>query len=124
MPDEPGQNNRKPKPTVSPVNGAVLADEYKFKPGQSGNPGGRPSYKPVTEAYLRLGELGPGELESYEPKTIWEHKAKWMHLRESVFAAKEIADRVEGKSVETLSLQGNLGQLAVIASRRDDDEAK
>lgn len=30
------------------------AEPYKWKPGQSGNPGGRPKKMPVTDAYARL----------------------------------------------------------------------
>ena len=30
---------------------------YRFKPGQSGNPGGRPKRRPISECYLELAEL-------------------------------------------------------------------
>lgn len=75
-------------------------EERKWRPGQSGNPGGRPRKKPITDAYLQL-------LESIDPKdnklkrTIAQRIAQAMAdqviKKGSVAAAVELADRVEGK---------------------------
>lgn len=71
-----------------------------WKPGQSGNPNGRPRRKPITDAYLQL-------LESIDPRdkklkrTFAQRIAQAMVdqvvKNGSVAAAAEIADRIEGK---------------------------
>ena len=48
MPDE--LENR----SESSSRGAPQLDPWKFKPGQSGNPGGRPKKKPITDLYEQI----------------------------------------------------------------------
>lgn len=79
---------------------------YQFQPGQSGNPGGRPKKKPISEAYARL--LQNPENADKLAKALFD-----MAVNEgSVFAAKEIADRLEGKAFQSLRLEGDLGIIA------------
>lgn len=74
-----------PNPSPPPVSG-------RWKPGQSGNPSGRPKKKPLTEALQRvLAKLNDEELETLCRPYI-EKLASG-----DVAALKEVADRVEGK---------------------------
>ncbi len=61
-----------------------------FKPGLSGNPGGRPRKKPLTEAYEKLLN-NPAHADAIAKAMV--NAAK----RRNVKAAIELADRVEGK---------------------------
>ena len=74
------------------------AEPYKWKPGQTGNAGGRPKKKPLTELYEEL--LSDPEtidkLRSSIVKTILKgNMAMVLHLR-------EMADRVEGKVTQPI----------------------
>ena len=74
-----------PNPPPPPASG-------KWKPGQSGNPSGRPKRKPLTDALIRvLAKLNDEELE-----TLMTEPVKKMAAGD-IGALKEIADRVEGK---------------------------
>ena len=77
----------------------------KWKPGQSGNPGGRPKRKPLTEAYGRIlkrrvpadvvRKLGLRGHPTYA-EMIAMSLAKEA-IKGKVQAASELADRVEGR---------------------------
>jgi hypothetical protein len=76
--------------------------EYQFRPGQSGNPGGRPKYKAVSAAYRKLLEMPVEELANFKPRNGAEVVAFAQFKaaagkRASTYAAIEIANRVEGK---------------------------
>src|SRR5207253_6863743 len=79
--------------------------EQQWKPGQSGNPGGRPKKKPITERYAaNLEETVP---EAHRISLKLRKGATWadamtmalllLAARGNIQAAKEITDRVEGK---------------------------
>ena len=70
---------------------------HQFKPGQSGNPGGRPKKKPVTEAYEQL--ISDPEVAQAIARGIIRAARKG-----NVRAAAEIADRVEGKVSQDVNL--------------------
>lgn len=75
-----------------------------FMPGQSGNPGGKPKTKPITEIYERLLADGANVTQIEETvKTI---------LRKSgmgaVLQLKEMAERTEGKVSQKVEVDGNL----------------
>lgn len=119
MPDT--AENRGTPETASPLipqpHGGALRP---FPPGVSGNPGGRPKRKPLTDAMEKLGDMAPAELEKHEPTTSWEANAKAMHLRGakgSVMAVQEIGNRVEGKPTETVKHEGSVGLFAETAER-------
>lgn len=83
----------------SAINENSLANLVKFKPGQSGNPGGRPKSKPITEAYNRIGDLSPEEFAAFKPKNVFEMKALEMlaaNGKNLVPAVREITNRLEG----------------------------
>jgi hypothetical protein len=69
--------------------------EHQWKPGQSGNPGGRPKTKQVRDALQKLvNELG------LEPAV----KAIYAKASEGdVSAFKEIADRLDGKVAQPIA---------------------
>jgi len=65
-----------------------------FKPGQSGNPNGRPKSKPFKEAIQRaLTEAGDDKASLQAVATALVDKA----MQGDVPAIKEIADRLDGK---------------------------
>lgn len=91
-----------------------------FKPGQSGNPSGRPKYKLLSEAYrAKLAEELPDGRTIAEAivdaMTKLAMKGKYMH-------ASEIADRVEGKPRQAydveLSVNDELAEIVEKARKR------
>jgi hypothetical protein len=72
-----------------------------WKPGQSGNPGGRPKRKPLTDKLLEVLE-DPKELEVLV--RVWLKQAQ----KGSVMHLREILDRVEGRVPQPLSVSGHV----------------
>ena len=75
------------------------AEPYQFKPGQSGNPSGRPKATPITDA-LRQALSDPAELSKFITAIL--KKAK----KGDVKAFQAVADRLEGKPAQALNLAG------------------
>ena len=64
----------------------------RWKPGQSGNPKGRPPRKPITEGLQAIfDQLDKKQTEEYS-KALWKKAAMG-----DIAAYKEVADRVEGR---------------------------
>lgn len=99
----------------SPVNGVVPPVEHRFKPGQSGNPGGRPRW--IREAYeatlseeVEIELPDPTEAEPKRTKKLKVTRAKLIALnladcaasmhRNNVAAAKELRDVVEPSELD------------------------
>jgi uncharacterized protein DUF5681 len=80
--------------------GQIVPNAKKFKPGQSGNPKGRPRKTPISDAYFRLLESKMKKLAvDIKKDTIAEAFAKVMlqqALKGNVHAAEMINSRVEG----------------------------
>ena len=73
-----------------------------WKPGQSGNPGGRPKRKPITEAYERL--IGNPEAAQEVAEALFDMiKSRG---KNAVAAAKEVTDRLEGGVASSLAVTG------------------
>lgn len=96
-----------PKKCRKPQNARSLANlRPAWKPGESGNPQGRPKKKPITQRYeFLLEQLAPAEVrKAYglkEGATYGDVIAINMvnqAIQGEVPATKEITDRVEGKS--------------------------
>lgn len=89
----------------------------RFKAGQSGNPGGRPRKKPVTERYEKDLE---GELPEKDRKLLGLEKGATRGdglaraqvnkaVKGDTVAAKEIADRIEGRARQSVEHAGEGG---------------
>jgi hypothetical protein len=98
----PQIRRKKKAPKTAVKKGQRLSPSTEFQPGQSGNPGGRPKRTPITDAmraYLMLPYDGK------EKKYKGLNNADVLAIRQfelaiedgDMGAAKEIADRVEGK---------------------------
>ena len=93
---------------IPPKNGV------KFKPGQPGNPGGRPKKKPVTELYEKLlndpnvMQMLEGSLKQMLRKG---NMATVLHLR-------EMTDRVEGKVTQPIEANVSMNLADAIAAAR------
>jgi hypothetical protein len=78
---------------------------YAFKPGQSGNPNGRPKTRTLSEAYrVMLGQPLPNDPKG---RTFADCIAETIGLkaaRGDVIAAKEIEDRVSGRPKQTVDV--------------------
>lgn len=82
-------------------------EPFQWRPGQSGNPSGRPKRKKVTDALIEALEA----LAQEGDKTAAEAVARAMVLKAvagDVKAATFIADRTEGKPLQAIRLDGNL----------------
>lgn len=87
-----------------------MSKETQFKPGQSGNPAGRPKSKPFREAIQRaLEEAGDDKASLQAVATALVGKA----LMGDVPAIKELADRMDGKVAQ-----------AIIGGEEEDPEIK
>jgi len=91
----------------------------RWKPGQSGNPGGRPKRKPITEAYRKLIEnenLTIRALKQREEDSIVDALAKSMVIRSfvDVKAVAEVTDRVEGRATPDESDDPNRARLTIV----------
>lgn len=116
-------------------------NEHAFKPGQSGNPKGRPpitgheraithSSKKISEAYAIYLEQRCG-LEGYEHLTWGEaiaHGMMRVAVGGDVQAAKELRESTEGKIADKMQLTGKDGQPlnnapALVVVFTDDEDA-
>ena len=116
MPENRQGNRQKPK-----------TDHLKttqWKPGQSGNPGGRPRDLLTREYRQLLGELVPGDptkrtfarliAEAIAREAV---KGKWQ-------AAIEIADRTEGKAMHGLQVSGPGGGAIALESLTPEENER
>ncbi len=69
----------------------------KFQPGQSGNPGGRPKRKPISDAYADV-LCDSAKLKAFAKAVV--DKA----IAGDIQAAKEVADRLEGRAESNLNV--------------------
>lgn len=70
-----------------------------FKPGQSGNPGGRPKTKPFRDALRRLLEAAGDDTEKLDKLALALYGKA---LEGDVPAAREIGDRLDGKVTQPI----------------------
>lgn len=82
----------------------------KWRPGESGNPGGNYNHSPkLSNAYAKLMRMDDATYAAYVPQNKAEKVAKKVldlaeqseELTELINALKEIADRTEGKPLQT-----------------------
>jgi len=71
---------------------------FRFKPGQSGNPGGRPRTAKLSEACrAKLASPVPGDPEIRSFADVITDKLALQALKGDIRAAQELADRAEGR---------------------------
>src|SRR5262245_3793132 len=79
-------------------------NEHAFKPGQSGNPGGRPKSKHISEAYRRwLAQPCESDPEMTNADAIADVVGR-AALKGDLWAVKEITDRVEGRARQPIDI--------------------
>ena len=81
-----------------------------FKPGQSGNPGGRPKTKPFRDALRRAVEAAGDDTQRLDMVALALYSKA---LEGDVSAIKEVADRLDGKVPQ-----------GIIGGDEDDPEIK
>lgn len=118
LPKEPAGRQRPAKPSIDKQwknNGETVGRDEKgrfteghtqgFQPGMSGNPAGRPKAVTISEAYRQqLAAPMPGDPQG---RTIAETIAKLVceeAAKGNVTAAKEVADRTEGRPRQALEV--------------------
>jgi hypothetical protein len=96
---------------------------HKFKPGQSGNPGGRPKKQPITDYLIdQLDRPIPELMREKVPQIFVEvygsnatfgqllaFKLITQAVKGDMQAAKEVLDRVEGKVKQSVAMSGDGG---------------
>lgn len=109
--------SQKPRGRGNP-NGAAHLKEHQFKPGQSGNPTGRPKATILSSAYRNvLQRQAPADLTravapNYEGDATFAELIAEASIRGAIKAAvkgdpraaKELADRTEGKARQTVEI--------------------
>jgi hypothetical protein len=86
-----------------------VGKETQFKPGQSGNPGGRPP-SILSEAYKEvLAQVFEGDSSHRTYAQLIAIGQARAAVKGNTGAAKEIADRVEGKAKEAIEISGKGG---------------
>jgi hypothetical protein len=86
----------------------------KFKPGQSGNPGGRPKKKPVTEIFERI--MNDPKLVAQFEQSISRSIMKGGMA--GVMYVREAADRIEGKVSQPVEANLTMNLADAIAAAR------
>ena len=79
--------------------------EHRWKPGQSGNPKGRPKSITLSEAYRReLAKVDPTDPQGRTYAEVLAEKMRERACTGDVAALREMADRTEGKPRQPVSL--------------------
>jgi len=91
MPEEQGNNSKHKVGHKRPPR------EYQFKPGQSGNPGGRPKGTSITAQLRKLLDRNDGKLRKPLAKRLIDNALKGDHR-----FLETILDRTEGKAPERI----------------------
>jgi len=92
----------------------------RFQPGQSGNPGGRPVSRKLSEAYraIAASDLSDPIPVRTEAEAV-ARKVFKMARKGNMSAAREIADRIEGRPAVTLQGGDGHNNLALLIASMD-----
>lgn len=91
-----------------------VGEATQFKPGQSGNPGGRSrKLTRILEEMLAMPVPNDKLKRTYAQKFIEETLKR--AIRKSDSLAKEIFDRIDGKSLQALQFEGRLESLSLLS---------
>jgi len=89
--------------------GRFIKGRGRWKPGESGNPKGRPKTITLSEAYRNaLAQPMPNDKQGRTIAEVIAEKLALEAAKGSIKAAKEIADRVEGRPKQAVDLTANL----------------
>lgn len=100
------------KNTKKPLSESL--EKNKWKPGQSGNPSGRPKKKPITEMYERILN-DPKNIANIEKATVIALRKGNMAM---VLQLREMADRTEGKVTQPIEADISVNLADAIAEAR------
>lgn len=103
------ENTQPYKPSLTPE-----MEARKWKPGECGNPGGRPKKKPITELYEQM--LADPEFADEIKDAIL--KAVRKGSMAMVLQVKEMTDRVEGKVTQPIEADVTVNLADAIAEAR------
>ena len=85
---------------------ATEGKPYRWKKGQSGNPGGRPKSRILSDAYrYKLEEPVPNDPEGRTWAELIAEAQVRDAVRGNVNAAREIADRTEGRAKQAIEFE-------------------
>jgi hypothetical protein len=94
---------------MSKSNNPNIAEDgkpHRWKKGQSGNPSGRPKSKTLSDAYKnKLEELVPNDAEGRTWAELIAEGQVRDAVRGNVQAAREIADRTEGRARQAIEFE-------------------
>jgi hypothetical protein len=83
--------------------------DTRWKPGQSGNPAGRPKSITLSEAMrLELAKMLPGDTQERTFAEVIAQQLVRAAATGNILAAKEIADRTEGKPKQAIAMDMNV----------------
>ncbi len=99
-----------------------------WKPGQSGNPGGRPKRRPISDSYQALADVAiPAKIarKLRLPKgSTWRDTIAYAILQQAangnVRAAAEVREAIEGKATQRIELSGEGAEAFAQADNRVD----
>jgi hypothetical protein len=95
-----------------------------FKPGQSGNPAGRPKSITLSEAMrLELAKMLPGDTQERTFAEVIAQQLVRAAATGNILAAKEIADRTEGKPKQAIAMDMNVTDWRELARQNGLNEA-
>lgn len=100
-----GQRHRGKVPQNRRKTGVPNSEATQWKPGQSGNPGGRPKSAPLSQACRELlTQPVPNNPTCTYAQAIAQKLAE-RALKGDILAAREIADRAEGKARQSIQFE-------------------
>ncbi len=117
--NRPSPDNR--RKTGRPVPGG---EATRWKPGQSGNPGGRPRTAPLSNAYReKLASLVPNDPQGRTYAQAIADALADQARAGDIRAAQELADRVEGRARQSIEIENAVLRDAFERMNRDELDA-
>ncbi len=94
-----------------------------FKPGQSGNPAGRPKSITLSDALrLEMAKVFPGDTQERTFAEVIAQQLVRSAARGNILAAKEIADRTEGRPKQAVDIEMNVNDWRQLARQHGLNE--